>query len=257
MSLLTEGNPKILKGTKKGYLSAVMHLAPAKLSGHNVCPHATPGCIAACLNTAGRGGIGLDENGLNVIQRARIARTLRFYADRETFMTDLAGEIAKHIRKAERKGLIPAIRLNGTSDLPWERFAVTYNGVRYANIMHAFPTITFYDYTKWPVRLRHPELAPGNYSLTFSAAETAKNEIGVLEAIAAGVNVAAVFSTRKGQALPATWHGAPVIDGDEHDLRFIDPSGVVVGLRAKGRGKKDESGFVKDAETPMDRLLTA
>lgn len=39
----TLGNPKILKGQKKGYLSAVLHLAPADTSGiANVCPAATP-----------------------------------------------------------------------------------------------------------------------------------------------------------------------------------------------------------------------
>ena len=53
-----------------------------------------------------------------------------------------------------------------------------------------------------------------------------------------------MFSTHRGDALPGTWHGFPVIDGDLHDCRFLDPKGVVVGLRAKGGGKGSQSPFV-------------
>ncbi|MGZ4530824.1 MAG: GP88 family protein [Mycobacteriaceae bacterium] len=240
-SLLTTGNPKTAKGEGAGYLTAILHLAPASLSGRNVCSHATAGCRAACLNTAGRGGIALDADGLNTIQAARIRRTRYFTQDRDTFMRDLGAEISKHVRTAERHGLKPAVRLNGTSDLPWEN--IRYGEHR--NLFEAFPNVQFYDYTKVPVRIRRRALNIRNYSLTFSLAES--NADNARDALAAGLSVAAVFSTRKGQDLPATFFGAPVIDGDLTDLRFTDPAGVIVGLRAKGRAKQDTSGFVQVA----------
>lgn len=246
-SLLTTGNPKTAKGEGRGYLTAIMHLAPASISGRNVCPHATEGCRTACLNTAGRGGVGLDENGLNSIQVARIRRTRWFQRDRPAFMAALVSEVARHARAAKRHGLTPAVRLNGTSDLPWERFPVEHKGRTYSDVFGAFPEVTFYDYTKWPARLRPLVPAIPNYSLTFSLAES--NDAKAADALRAGLNVAAVFDTGKGHALPATFaimgESRPVIDGDLTDLRFLDPSGVIVGLRAKGRAKRDRSGFVR------------
>ena len=70
------------------------------------------------------------------------------------------------------------------------------------------------------------------------------NEEDCLEALRNGRNVAAVFSTKKGEALPKTYKGYEVIDGDLHDVRYKDKQGVVVGLRAKGDARKDQSGFV-------------
>lgn len=249
-SLLTTGNPKTAKGEAHGVLTAIMHLAPASLSGRNVCPHATDGCRAACLNTAGRGGIGLDADGLNVIQIARIRRTRWFQRDRPGFMAVLVAEVARHERTAARHGLIPAVRLNGTSDLPWERFPVTRDGQTFPHIMAAFPGITFYDYTKFPARLRPLVCAIPNYSLTYSLAES--NEDKAADALLAGMNVAAVFAVKRGADLPA-WHAvggviARVIDGDASDLRFRDPveaTGVIIGLRAKGRAIHDRTGFVR------------
>ena len=244
-SLLTRGNPKTAKGEKFGVLTAIMHLAPASVSGRNVCPHATDGCRTACLNTAGRGGIGLDADGLNIIQAARIQRTRWWQRDRATFMAALVAEVERFIGYAARHGLTPAIRLNGTSDLPWERFSVVRDGRSYPHIFAAFPDVTFYDYTKWPARLRPLVPAIPNYSLTFSLAES--NDLHALDALAHGMNVAAVFAVKRGAPLPSEYMGYPVIDGDESDLRFTDPSGVVVGLRAKGRAIHDDSGFVRSA----------
>jgi hypothetical protein len=243
-SLLTTGNPKIAKGEAHGVFTAIMHLAPEKVSGRNVCPHATAGCAAACLNTAGRGGIGLDGDGLNVIQVARIQRTRWFHRDRASFLVALSAEIERHVRSARKHGLRPAVRLNGTSDLPWERFPL----FGYPHIFAMFPDVTFYDYTKWPVRLRPLVAAIPNYSLTFSLAES--NEDKAAAALEAGVNVAAVFAVKRGADLPACHMIGgvirPVIDGDATDLRFLDPTdGVIVGLRAKGRGIHDRSGFVR------------
>lgn len=243
-SLLTiDGNPKVAKGTKRGYLTAIMHLSPSDGSGVvNVCPHASPGCISACLNTAGRGGIGLDGDGLNTIQAARIRRTRFFKRDRAAFMGALVAEIARFERTAARRGLIPAVRLNGTSDLPFERLP-TDNG---QTLIERFPRVTFYDYTKWPIHLRRPS---DSYRLTFSLSEDARSEARAAAALEAGSNVAVVFDTRKSEALPASYtldgRSFPVIDGDETDLRFLDPVGCIVGLRAKGRAKGTESGFVR------------
>lgn len=244
--LLTTGNPKTAKGEAHGVLTAILHLAPERVSGRNVCPHATAGCAAACLNTAGRGGIGLDENGLNTIQVARIRRTRWFQRDRKAFLYALALEIGRHAQIARKHGLAPAVRLNGTSDLPWERFPIAGQ----PNIMALFPDVTFYDYTKWPIRLRPLVAGIPNYSLTYSLAES--NADSAANALLAGVNVAAVFAVKRGKPLPSHYAIGGVltrvIDGDATDLRFTDPReavGVIVGLRAKGRAIHDRTGFVQ------------
>lgn len=237
MQLLTIGNPKLIKGEKKGYLSFILHLAPADLSGYNVCPMASEGCKAACLNTAGRGGIFKKGETTNVIQQARIRRTQLFFKNRDFFMNLLVEDILAGIRKADREGLIPVFRLNGTSDIRWENIPVedyNKNGVvRHKNIMAAFPNVQFYDYTALPNRRD----LPANYHLTFSRKED--NDFNVMRAIAGETNVAVVFNK-----LPDTWLGVRVVPGDETDLRFLDPKGVIVGLKAKGKAKKDNSGFV-------------
>ncbi len=231
MSLFTTGNPKIMKGEKKGYLSFVLHLAPANLSGKEVCPKRTAGCTAACLNTAGRGGIFKKGESTNVIQQARIRRTKFFFENRREFLNQLTVDIIKAKTMAEKKGLIPVFRLNGTSDLSWEKYEVA-NG---KNIFQMFPEVQFYDYTK--VLGRKTSHIP-NYHLTFSNADGNIND--VLAAKQAGLNVAVVF--RKN--LPETYLGRKVINGDETDLRFLDEKNVIVGLKAKGKAKKDISGFV-------------
>jgi hypothetical protein len=230
MALLTVGNPKLLKGQKKGYLSSVLHLAPADLSGKNTCPKATAGCKAACLNTAGRGGIFKKGETTNVIQQARIRKTKMFFENRAQFMSLLLKEIQATIKKAEKQGLIPVFRLNGTSDLSWEKYEILDG----RNIFQMFPDVQFYDYTK--ILGRKVSHIP-NYHLTFSKADG--NDMDVRLAASNGMNVAAVFHN-----LPETYIGRPVINGDETDLRFLDPKGVIVGLKAKGKAKKDTTGFV-------------
>jgi hypothetical protein len=130
--------------------------------------------------------------------------------------------------------------LNGTSDLSFEKYEVVRNGQLFRNIFAAFPDVQFYDYTKI---LGRKVKDISNYHLTFSAADG--NDADVLRAIAEGLNVATVFGLKKTEAMPETYNGRPVFNGDESDLRFLDPKGVVVGLYAKGKAKKDTSGFVK------------
>jgi hypothetical protein len=248
--LLTLGNPKTAKGQKYGYLTAILHLAPSWTSGLQTCPKATPGCSTACLFTAGRGGF--DP----VIPAARKRRTYWYFMRRADFMARLVREVENHCKRAAAHGLTPCVRLNGTSDIRWENVPCVRDGVEYANIMDAFSTVQFYDYTKLPNR---GEL-PANYRLTFSAADG--NEDDVNRALEAGMNVAAVFRSRavmaastsvrsagirmRKMSFPATHEGRPLIDGDKSDLRFLDSEGCIVALRAKGEAVSDTSGFVRD-----------
>lgn len=233
MKLLSTANPKIQKGSKLGYLSFILHLAPADLSGKEVCPKRTAGCTEACLNTAGRGGMFRKGETTNTIQQARIRKTRMFFEDREYFMTLLAQDILKGIKQAKKLGLTPVFRLNGTSDLAWEKY--TIGDATGANIFETFPHVQFYDYTKV---LGRKVAKYKNYHLTFSAADG--NDADVAKAVAQGMNVAMVFDR-----LPETYMGKTVFNADDTDLRFLDPKGVIAGLKAKGRAKKDTSGFVR------------
>jgi hypothetical protein len=167
----------------------------------------------------------------NVIQQARIRKTKYFYADRPGFMMDLVKDIEKGIKMAAKLGLTPVFRLNGTSDISWEKYDGSFGG---KTIFELFPNVQFYDYTK--ILGRKVAHIP-NYFLIFSKADG--NDSDVAEAILQGMNVAAVFDR-----VPGEYMDKPVIDADEHDLRFLDPRGVIAGLKAKGKAKKDYSGFV-------------
>jgi hypothetical protein len=240
MKLLSTGNPKVLKGMKQGYNTYILHLAPANVSGFETCPKRTAGCTAACLNTAGRGGMFKKGESTNVIQEARKRKTLFFFEERAGFMEWLVKDIELAIKQSIKKNLIPVFRLNGTSDLAWEKYEVIRNGKMYRNIFSAFPDVQFYDYTKILGR-KVQNIA--NYHLTFSAADG--NDADVRKAIKQGYNVATVFGIKKSLSMPDEYMGLPVFNGDDSDLRFLDPEGVVVGLYAKGKAKKDTSGFVK------------
>jgi len=240
MKLLSTGNPKVLKGLSQGFNTYILHLAPANLSGYETCAKRTAGCTAACLNTAGRGGMFKRGENTNVIQQARIRKTKMFFENRAEFMSLLVKDIELGIKQSKKLGLIPVFRLNGTSDIAFEKYEVVRNGKLFRNIFAAFPEVTFYDYTKILGR-KIANIA--NYSLTFSAADG--NDADVAKAIQQGYNVAVVFGIKKTLPMPESYMGLPVFNGDESDLRFLDPKGVVVGLYAKGKAKKDETGFVK------------
>lgn len=245
--LLTLGNPKTDKSLKYGYSTAILHLAPHKLAAvGNLCGYASAGCAAACLNTAGRGGIALDSDGLNGVQVARIQRTRLWKRDPESFYARLTHEIQLHVDRARRAGLTPCVRLNGTSDLPWEKLR--------PQLFERFADIQFYDYTKWPLHKRGKAGAlPTNYHLTFSLCED--NDARAIAALDSGVNVAAVLAVKRGATLPQSFALVTdgriacrqVVDGDAHDLRFLDPADSFVALRAKGRAITDRSGFVRAA----------
>lgn len=244
-NLISGKNFKTNKGRKFGYHTAILHLAPSDLSGYNVCPMATLGCRAACLNTSGQGGMIKGSAGMcgsdlvtaiksgqltNRVQLARIRKTRQFMECRAEFMALLVKDIIAHIRVSKKHGLTPCIRLNGTSDLRWE--TVKING---KTIFEIFPDIIFYDYTK--IANRKVSHIP-NYHLTFSLAED--NDASAREAIENGMSVAVVF-----RKLPETFMDCKVVDGDVSDLRFLEPAGLIVGLTAKAKAKKDTTGFVR------------
>jgi hypothetical protein len=218
MKLLTTANYKTVKGEKLGYLTGILYLAPAKISGYEVCPRRSAGCTEACLYTAGMGKF-------SNVQQARIKKTKQFFEDRDNFLMQLRKDITALVRKAKKTNMTPAVRLNGTSDIEWTRFG----------IMEEFPDVQFYDYTKVLNRLKQP--IPKNYHITFSKSED--NEMDCRWALNLGFNVAVVFNK-----LPETYFARPVISGDETDVRFEDARGVIVGLTAKGKAKKDLNNFV-------------
>lgn len=250
-------NPKLAKSLGIGIVTAPLHLAPAKLSGFNVCAKSTKGCRAACLHTAGNPAYMQGK------ARARIARTRAFFDDRaaygnprDAFMLALWDDIRRLQAYARRHDMRCGVRLNATSDIRWERETVRLpvSATQYEvlpNLMAAFPGVQFYDYTA----ISNRRNLPRNYHLTFSLKEA--NDADAIEALANGMNVAAVFNVRRGQPLPLRYLlGAgvvdlpatvDVIDGDLHDFRPLDPRGVVVGLRAKGKAISDASGFVRAA----------
>ena len=233
MRVLTaaHANAKTAKSLQfDNFLPVILHLSPSDLSGVvNTCPNASPACKAACLNTAGRGRF-------DSIQTARINKTVRLVKDRANFLLDLYKDHISISKKATKLGKKPVSRLNGTSDLAWEHIKIKDN----KNIFELFPDIQFYDYTKSLKRVKALASNPiHNYHLTFSCSES--NWSQCLEALALGVNVAVVFDS-----IPETYQGFTVVNGDNHDLRFMDGvKGSIVGLKAKGKAKKDVSGFVK------------
>lgn len=244
MKLLSTGNPKIMKGIERGFNTYILHLAPANLAGYETCPKRTEGCTAACLNTAGRGGMFKKGENTNIIQKARIRKTKMFFEDRSAFMAMLVADIKLAIKQSEKKGLTPVFRLNGTSDLSFEKYEVADG----KNIFQMFPEVQFYDYTKI---LGRKVSHISNYHLTFSAADG--NDVDVSKAIKAGMNIATVFGLKKSVEMPSDFNGIKVFNGDDSDLRFLDPKNVIVGLYAKGRAKKDTSGFVKYPTIMMNK----
>ena len=228
-----ESNPKVFKNMKSGVMTSPLHLAPANLSGFNTCAMASEGCKAACLHTAGNPAYMPNKT------KARIARTLAYFKARKAFVALVAFEIESLAIKAGKADMQAGVRLNATSDIPWESVALTVNNKPVASLIEAFPNVEFYDYTKVTKRaLKHAAgLLPQNYHITFSKTES--NDSDVARVLEAGGNVAVVFDK-----LPESYMGFPVINGDETDFRPSDDKGVVVGLKAKGDAKADESGFV-------------
>lgn len=223
MKLLSKGttNAKTIKNSIDTY---IMYLAPFKTAGTNVCPNASLGCTIACLFTAGMGAF------RNVMQ-SRIKKTKFYLEKRLAFCTQLFSEL----ESISKKGKPVAIRLNGTSDLDFVSILKSRINVDILDL----PNLHYYDYTKILGKALKYKDRP-NYTLTFSRSET--NESDCLKALSMGINVAVVFDHRK--SLPSTYLGYPVIDGDAADDLMLKYQGVILGLKAKGKAKRDTTGFV-------------
>tara|TARA_R110002073_G_scaffold2571_2_gene16841 strand:+ start:184 stop:909 length:726 start_codon:yes stop_codon:yes gene_type:complete len=228
---------KTIKGNKKGYLTAIQYLSPYKSSGVNLCANAKNAkCHVACLVSSGRMVMAVD---------ARLRRTKLYLTDQAEYFNQLIIEITAFIKKAQRKGLTPLVRLNGTSDIRFENIGFYSEGVYYRNIMERFEDIQFYDYTKIPNReksINGVQSFPTNYDLTFSYSGAKGFEKFNDRALKEGKRVAVVFD--KVENIPLTFYGRKVISGDDSDVRHLDPQNTIVALYAKGKARKDQSGFV-------------
>ncbi len=231
--LSVSSDAKTVKGETLGFLTGILYLAPATTTKWNTCSMAkTAKCDVACLFTAGRGAF-------SSVALARINKTTWFFTERNTFMQQLVVDITKLVKKANKQGLKPLVRLNGTSDIRWETVGFTdVNGIEYVNIFAAFPDIQFYDYTKDANR----KDLPANYDLTFSYSGVEGFQPFVTKALLNNMRMAVVF--RKEQDIPQSFMGIPVVSGDKSDVRHLDDDGVIVGLYAKGKAKLDTTGFV-------------
>ena len=231
--LSISSDAKTSKGEKLGFLTGILYLAPYKtISIYNTCAMAElAGCANACLYTAGRGAY-------SNVQNARINKTNWFYQDKQGFMLQLIDNIKNLIKKANKLQLIPLIRLNGTSDIKWENVGFEYQGKSYNNIMELFPDIQFYDYTK----IINRNNLPANYDLTFSYSGKPEFIKYVNQAINNNMRIAVVFKDKHN--LPDEFMGLSVVNGDNTDIRHLDPQGVIVALYAKGKAKSDNTGFV-------------
>ena len=233
--LLSDGSTNA-KTKKNSIKTFIMYLRPFTLNskGINICSHASVNCAAVCLETAGHGAFAS-------VQNARAKRTEFYINNRREFLIQLSYEIMKRYTAAKKKGEKIAFRLNGTSDLDFVYLLNKYTGL---NITTLSDFATFYDYTKNLQRakryINHP-----NYTLTFSRSESNHTETN--EAIKLGINVAAVFSGD----LPQRYKGAKVVDGDSSDLVMLYNKNVILGLKAKGKARKDTSGFVINTDLPF------
>lgn len=239
-TLLADGdsNAKLSKSdaSGKGILTYGLSLAPGNLSGFEVCASRSEGCTKACLYSAGMGQV-------HNVQKARIAKTKAFFQDRNTFKDMLIRELNSAENKGYKVNKRIAVRLNVLSDIMWEKV--------FPDIFRMFTNVQFYDYTKHAKRMMQfcsQEDWPSNYHLTFSRSES--NQDKAISILKQKGNVAIVFDSKN---LPKTWYKFKVINGDLTDLRFLDGKSKVIGLYAKGKGKKDNSGFV--VETKRISLL--
>jgi hypothetical protein len=228
---------KIMKTNKELEIDTyVMYLAPASLSGHNVCAKATKECISGCLNTSGRAKM---NKSYIAIMNARVNKTKFFYDQRENFNSILFKEVKLAANRTANKGKEFAVRLNGTSDL--NPILFKQNG---KNILETYPDVQFYDYTKILNRI---EVAKkhANYDLTFSF--TGYNWDDCLVALQNNVRVAVIFNVGRNEALPETFNGFKVVDGDKYDYRPLDEKNVIVGLRWKSIRDKKANNEIKQS----------
>lgn len=221
------------KAYKYDELVYSLYLAPAKLSGYEVCPMRTKECTKLCLHESGVNSMSMNGDQIN---QSRITKTKLFFEHREFFMQWMIHEINFFKKKAEKLGYRFSVRLNNTSDINPESFYIK-QGNSSVNILELFPDVQFYDYTKVLNRINLKKKYK-NYDLTFSFSGTNIDE--VMKAFQSKTRVAVVF-----KEVPKTFWDKKVIDGDKYDMRYYDPKNVVVGLKFKRvRTKLTKSSFV-------------
>lgn len=228
-TILGEASAKTVKGQSIGYLTGIVYLVPDV----KLCPMAKlAGCFEGCLNSAGRGAF-------NSVQKARQSKTDFFYQNKQAFLLSLCADIWTLQNRARNLGLTPLVRPNGTSDIPYENLPVI-NG---KTIFQLFPTVQFYDYTKHPSRNLTGKTCD-NYDLTYSFSAITPKPISIKGLTNPNNSrVAVVF--QKQSDIPSTFRSWDVVDGDNTDVRHIEPKNVVVALYAKGKAKRENNGFVQ------------
>jgi hypothetical protein len=229
--IFTAKNPKVIKSQKSAspYFTLILHLAPANNSGYEVCPYSSAGCRAGCLYTSGRGAC-------TNVKTARIRRTVMFRESNMEFRSMVLADLYKLDRLCGENGMVGAVRMNGTSDIDWVE--------EWYELFGMFPSIQFYDYTKDPLRMG--VVLPPNYHLTFSRSEDNDDDVDAIMESGFG-NVAVVFD----KELPEYYNGYPVVSGENDDERFLDPDDCIIGLIAKGKARRDCSGFVVKIESAV------
>ena len=209
-------NAKLSKTNDRtdGYAIYSLFLAPANVSGYEMCLWRTEDCTKLCLNCAGKGS-------LSSVQQARIRKTHRLMQETQVFFYNLVVEMLNVSNKHHGTPITPVMRLNGTSDLPWDQIC--------PELFEFFGSVgwRFYDYTK---SFQRAKFQPWDNTFSFSGHNWKDCETLLLSGKA---RVAMVFDTKRGKPLPTSYRGYTVIDGDADDLRFLDPTGVIVGLRYK------------------------
>jgi hypothetical protein len=233
LKYLTAANPKTAKGLAYGYITAILHLAPANYSGYQVC-HRFAQCATTCLYHQGRGRFKSTQN-------ARIRKTKELIEDQNAFFMGLHSDIRSlqyKLRGPDHPKL--CVRLNGTSDIPWEDIKVEpYEG---RTIFDEFPNVEFYDYTKykWGTRTAWNDM-PLNYHLTYSYDGTDKDVANAKEVLKNGWNVNVIHTKmsydinlkRIDRGQEHAW-GYPMFDNELNDLRFLDVRPMVLIGREKG-----------------------
>jgi len=228
-TLLGTSSTKTVKGEKLGFLTAILYLTP----NDDLCPLARlAGCMEGCLYSSGRGAF-------NSVQKARQAKTDFWYANQRAFLLSICADIWRLHRSAALINQKLLVRPNGTSDIPWENYPI----IDGKTIFQLFPDVQFYDYTKHPSRNLEGK-TPGNYDLTYSFSNITPKPISIKGLTNKNNSRVAVVFQRK-EDIPTSFRAWEVIDGDDTDVRHIEPKNVVVALYAKGKAKKDQSGFVQ------------
>ena len=225
--LFKQSNRKIMGSSTKvelgqgfGYFTSVLYLAPARLSGYEVCGGRSVECTRGCLSH--------QSGHLAFHQAGSIFKTWWFFTDKEEFQTAAIAELHAAMSKAKRKGFKFAVRMNGTSDIPFKK---VYQWAEENDVQ-------CYEYTKLKsviVRyLDRDDMVHRTYSIdetqaSFSFAKTFCELGGNASIVIPSARKA------KAEAIAALQDlDLPIVDGDEHDLRFRDPVGAIAYLKAKG-----------------------